>query len=97
MKSLLSKLKIKISAAEYLNNDANNLQVFSFTTIKAATNNFSGNNKLDEGGYGPVYKGRLLKGQEIAVKRLSKTSHQGLEEFKNEVELTARLQHVNLV
>lgn len=33
-----------------------NLQEFSFAEIKAATKNFSHDNKLGEGGYGPVYK-----------------------------------------
>ncbi|KAI8548187.1 hypothetical protein RHMOL_Rhmol07G0253300 [Rhododendron molle] len=61
------------------------------------TNNFSLANKLGQGGFGPVYKGRLLNGQEIAVKRLAKNSGQGVEEFKNEVSLIAKLQHRNLV
>ncbi|KAJ0091346.1 hypothetical protein Patl1_14908 [Pistacia atlantica] len=87
----------RITIPQNLESNAPNLQVLSFASIKEATNNFSNANNLGKGGFCPVYKGRLLKGQEIAVKRLSETSHQGLEEFKNEVELTARLQHVNLV
>ncbi|KAI8556151.1 hypothetical protein RHMOL_Rhmol05G0229700 [Rhododendron molle] len=65
--------------------------------IKAATNNFSDDNKIGEGGFGPVYKGLLPDGQEVAVKRLSRTSGQGALEFKNEVLLVAKLQHRNLV
>ncbi|KDP38970.1 hypothetical protein JCGZ_00727 [Jatropha curcas] len=75
----------------------NELHTFDLTTIKNATNNFSSNNKLGEGGFGPVYKGILLDGQEVAVKRLSETSGQGRKEFKNEVILIAKLQHRNLV
>ncbi|GMP75333.1 hypothetical protein CsSME_00032465 [Camellia sinensis var. sinensis] len=65
--------------------------------IRAATKHFSEENKLGEGGFGPVYKGTLPNGKEIAVKRLSRTSGQGLHEFKNEVILIAKLQHRNLV
>ncbi|XVE80252.1 hypothetical protein DITRI_Ditri14bG0124800 [Diplodiscus trichospermus] len=73
------------------------LPALDFTTLTKATNNFSSNNKLGQGGFGPVYKGTLIEGQEIAVKRLSKDSGQGTQEFKNEVTLIAKLQHRNLV
>ncbi|KAM7461132.1 hypothetical protein LguiA_029253 [Lonicera macranthoides] len=63
----------------------------------AATNNFFDEKKVGEGGFGMVYKGTLADGQEIAVKRLSKTSGQGAQEFKNEVVLVAKLEHKNLV
>ncbi|KAK9057006.1 hypothetical protein SSX86_024372 [Deinandra increscens subsp. villosa] len=71
--------------------------LFSFNTIANATNNFSPDNKLGEGGFGPVYKGVLEEGKLIAVKRLSKYSSQGLDEFKNEVMCISKLQHRNLV
>uniref|UniRef100_A0A2N9IZ71 non-specific serine/threonine protein kinase n=1 Tax=Fagus sylvatica TaxID=28930 RepID=A0A2N9IZ71_FAGSY len=58
------------------------LPLFNLATIVAATNNFSSNNKLGEGGFGPVYKGTLTDGQEIAVKRLSQGSGQGLNQMR---------------
>ncbi|GMJ05178.1 hypothetical protein like AT4G27290 [Hibiscus trionum] len=78
-------------------NEDMELAVFEFGTIAQATDTFSIRNKLGEGGFGPVYKGTLANGQEIAVKRLSQSSGQGLNEFKNEVKLIAKLQHRNLV
>ncbi|KAM0975530.1 hypothetical protein ACFX13_018834 [Malus domestica] len=71
--------------------------VFSYSSILAATSNFAEENKLGQGGFGPVYKGKLATGQEIAVKRLSKCSGQGTSEFKNELILIYELQHTNLV
>ncbi|CAN6684303.1 unnamed protein product [Malus baccata var. baccata] len=66
-------------------------------TVVSATSNFSIENKLGEGGFGSVFKGTMKDGQEIAVKKLSKSSQQGLDEFKNEVTHIAKLQHRNLV
>uniref|UniRef100_A0ACD5WLA2 Uncharacterized protein n=1 Tax=Avena sativa TaxID=4498 RepID=A0ACD5WLA2_AVESA len=71
--------------------------LFDFSDILHATCNFSKENLLGQGGFGPVYKGQLPDGIEIAVKRLASHSGQGFTEFKNEVELIAKLQHTNLV
>ncbi|GJU04406.1 G-type lectin S-receptor-like serine/threonine-protein kinase [Tanacetum coccineum] len=70
---------------------------YQFEAIQLATDNFSDANKLGQGGFGPVYKGVLPGGLEVAVKRLCSLSGQGLEEFRNEVMLIAKLQHRNLV
>ncbi|CAN6168296.1 unnamed protein product [Urochloa humidicola] len=67
------------------------------STLRAATGDFDESNKLGEGGFGAVYKGVLPNGDEIAVKRLSKSSTQGVEELKNELALVAKLGHKNLV
>nr|CAB3454521.1 unnamed protein product [Digitaria exilis] len=71
--------------------------LYDFADLAAATADFSDDNLLGRGGFGPVYKGKLADGTEIAVKRLAAHSGQGLEEFKNEIQLIAKLQHTNLV
>ncbi|KAI4368204.1 hypothetical protein MLD38_016788 [Melastoma candidum] len=63
----------------------------------AELDNFSIANKLGQGGFGTVYKGVMTDGMEVAAKRLSELSRQGDEEFRNEVNLIAKLQHINLV
>ncbi|CAN6349327.1 unnamed protein product [Urochloa humidicola] len=68
--------------------------LLDLSTLRAATDNFA--DKLGEGGFGAVYKGILPDGLEIAVKRLSLSSGQGVQELKTELELVARLQHKNL-
>ncbi|WZY85444.1 hypothetical protein YC2023_031828 [Brassica napus] len=68
-----------------------------YRIIQAATNNYSENNKIGQGGFGEVYKGTFPNGVEVAVKRLSKSSKQGDTEFNNEVAVAAKLQHRNLV
>uniref|UniRef100_A0A6N2LPI2 non-specific serine/threonine protein kinase n=1 Tax=Salix viminalis TaxID=40686 RepID=A0A6N2LPI2_SALVM len=71
--------------------------LFKLQLLETATNNFDVSNKLGQGGFGAVYRGKLPDGQEIAVKRLSRTSGQGLEELMNEVVVISKLQHRNLV
>ncbi|KAJ0983020.1 hypothetical protein J5N97_011275 [Dioscorea zingiberensis] len=73
------------------------LPLFDLNVILEATKNLAPENKLGQGGFGVVYKGEMGDGLEIAVKRLSKTSKQGIDEFKNEVMLITKLQHRNLV
>ncbi|KAK2458422.1 putative receptor protein kinase [Trifolium repens] len=70
---------------------------FDLDTVRLATSNFSDANKLGQGGFGTVYKGMLSDGQYVAIKRLAINSNQGETEFKNEVLLTGKLQHRNLV
>nr|GMD86348.1 cysteine-rich receptor-like protein kinase 25 [Ipomoea batatas] len=70
---------------------------YDLAMIKAITSDFSLKCKIGQGGYGSVYKGMLPNGQEVAIKRLSKSSRQGAQEFKNEVEVVVKLQHRNLV
>ncbi|CAM0901825.1 unnamed protein product [Alopecurus aequalis] len=85
------------NGSDKLGKEDTELPSIGFEDILIATNNFSDYNMLGEGGFGKVYKGLFEDGKEVAVKRLSMGSGQGIEEFRNEVVLIAKLQHRNLV
>ncbi|KAK8618654.1 hypothetical protein V6N13_132639 [Hibiscus sabdariffa] len=70
---------------------------FSYSELKAATEDFSPSKKLGEGGFGPVYKGTLSDGKVVAVKQLSLASTQGKEQFVTEIATISAVQHRNLV
>ncbi|XP_020554511.1 probable LRR receptor-like serine/threonine-protein kinase At1g56140 [Sesamum indicum] len=70
---------------------------FSYSELKTATDDFSPDNKLGEGGFGPVYKGKLEDGRVVAVKQLSMASHQGKSQFVAEIATISAVQHRNLV
>nr|XP_043629115.1 L-type lectin-domain containing receptor kinase IX.1-like [Erigeron canadensis] len=71
---------------------------FSYGELARSTAGFSDNMKLAEGGFGAVYKGFLRDTKTyVAVKRVSKTSKQGIKEYASEVKIISRLRHRNLV
>ncbi|KAK4762314.1 hypothetical protein SAY86_008082 [Trapa natans] len=70
---------------------------FTYQELVDATNGFSSQNLVGEGGFGSVYKGYLHDGREVAVKQLKVGSGQGEREFKAEVETISRIHHKHLV
>ncbi|KAJ4968618.1 hypothetical protein NE237_015319 [Protea cynaroides] len=71
---------------------------FTYAELALATNNFDEKGKLGEGGFGGVYRGFLTDlNLEVAVKRISKGSKQGIKEYVSEVKIIGRLRHKNLV
>ncbi|KAK9204220.1 hypothetical protein WN943_014478 [Citrus x changshan-huyou] len=94
LRGAIGELPSCCSGKQAADNDITTLESlqFDFETIEAATNKFSTDNKLGEGGFGV-----LPNGHEIAVKRLSRSSSQGAQEINNEVVVVAKLQHRNLV
>ncbi|WVZ94585.1 hypothetical protein U9M48_040463 [Paspalum notatum var. saurae] len=94
---LVQKRRRVAQQQEELYNMVGRPNVFSNAELKLATDNFSSHNILGEGGYGPVYKGKLPDGRVIAVKQLSQTSHQGKSQFMTEVATISAVQHRNLV
>nr|TKS15064.1 proline-rich receptor-like protein kinase PERK9 [Populus alba] len=75
----------------------NSRPLFAFEELVKATNGFSAQNLLGEGGFGSVYKGYLPDGRDVAVKQLKIGGGQGEREFKAEVEIISRVHHRHLV
>ncbi|KAM3390996.1 hypothetical protein ACQJBY_012567 [Aegilops geniculata] len=97
-KEIKKKLMLRyLGASSDLGGKNSDFPFVSFEDIVAATDNFSDSNMLGMGGFGKVYKGILEDDKEVAIKRLGSGSGQGIEEFRNEVTLIAKLQHRNLV
>ncbi|KAM1132621.1 hypothetical protein ACFX19_047691 [Malus domestica] len=73
------------------------VQVFTYTELEEATENFNPAKELGDGGFGTVYYGKLHDGRVVAVKRLYENNFKRVEQFMNEVEILTRLEHRNLV
>ncbi|KAJ7955744.1 Receptor-like kinase [Quillaja saponaria] len=72
-------------------------RIFSYKELHTATNGFSEDNKLGEGGFGSVYWGKTSDGLEIAVKKLKAMNSKAEMEFAVEVEVLGRVRHKNLL
>ncbi|KAJ6294569.1 hypothetical protein OIU76_022616 [Salix suchowensis] len=72
-------------------------EIYTLKQILNATNNFHSDNKIGEGGFGSVYRGRTSTGTEVAVKRLKAMSAKAEMEFAVEVEILGRVRHKNLL
>ncbi|XVF76874.1 hypothetical protein PTKIN_Ptkin13bG0301900 [Pterospermum kingtungense] len=71
---------------------------FQYKDLYAATRGFKQTDIIGVGGFGAVYKGMLpTTGSEVAVKKITRNSVQGLREFAAEIESLGRLRHKNLV
>lgn len=74
-----------------------NVNLFSYNSLRSATRNFHPSNRIGGGGFGVVYKGVLRDGTPVAIKCLSAESKQGTDEFVTEIRMISTIKHPNLV
>ncbi|CAN4126214.1 unnamed protein product [Withania somnifera] len=75
----------------------NNVRLFSYNSLRSATDNFHPSKKIGGGGFGVVYKGVLRDGRTVAIKCLSAESKQGTSELLTEINIISNIRHPNLV
>ncbi|XP_020217610.2 probable serine/threonine-protein kinase PIX13 isoform X1 [Cajanus cajan] len=96
-----------VNGTVFPSEEMQNLKVFNFADLKAATKSFRSDSLLGEGGFGKVYKGWLHEkrltptkagsGMVVAVKKLNPQSFQGFREWQSEINFLGRISHPNLV
>lgn len=74
-----------------------NVNLFSYNSLRSATRSFHPSNRIGGGGFGVVYKGVLRDGTPVAIKCLSAESEQGTQEFVTEIRMISTIKHPNLV
>ncbi|KAJ8748766.1 hypothetical protein K2173_011321 [Erythroxylum novogranatense] len=101
-KSLCSDISPR-SIPELYEEKAHKLRVFSFSELKQATNDFTRQRKIGEGGFGSVYKGSIKPADDksdpvlVAVKKLNRDGLQGHKQWVAEVQFLGIVEHPNLV
>ncbi|WVZ04538.1 hypothetical protein V8G54_017884 [Vigna mungo] len=93
----ICKTEMGLGSGLYSVNQTTTLIRFTFDEIKKATRNFAGDNIIGKGAYGNVYRGMLVDGTQVALKRFKNCSVAGDASFTHEVEVIASVRHVNLV
>ncbi|ESW19734.1 hypothetical protein PHAVU_006G150900 [Phaseolus vulgaris] len=106
-KSVAAAMSLKTGSSRHRQIDAeirkfgavkNDVKVFTYAQLGEATNNYSSDNLVGEGGFGNVYKGYIDSvGQPVAVKVLNRDGAQGTREFFAEILMLSMVQHPNLV
>ncbi|KAK1401913.1 Cysteine-rich RLK (RECEPTOR-like protein kinase) 42 [Heracleum sosnowskyi] len=71
--------------------------IYHFKDLKSATQNFSKDSKIGEGGFGDVYKGLTKNGEVVAVKKLSLAARKAKADFESEVKLISNVNHRNII
>ncbi|CAN1165603.1 PTI1-like tyrosine-protein kinase At3g15890 [Linum perenne] len=86
-----------VTGAAALSASNSSWRIFTYKELQIATNGFSEDNKLGEGGFGSVYWGKTNDGIQIAVKKLKAMNSKAEMEFAVEVEVLGRVRHKNLL